>query len=200
MRTFIAINLPAALKAAIGARQQDLQARLTAHGLTDALRWADPTKLHLTLRFLGETTEAQRQPIESGLRTLAGTIAPVRLHLHGLGAFPKWQKMAVLWVDVGGDLAEVAMLQTGIEQVAQRAGFAAETRLYRPHVTLARLDQNTPAPILRQLDNLLRPTAESSPRLGEWTVTELVWMQSQLHPSGARYSELARFALCQEAE
>lgn len=196
MRTFVALDLPSELKHAIAQRQHELRTQLAEQALDSHLRWTDASKLHLTLRFLGDTAKHQQQALQAGLHTAARTIEPFALHVQGLGVFPQWRRMSVLWLAVGGDLSALQALQTQTEQIAQSCGFAPETRPYRPHLTLARVNRSTPAPVLRQLEAELRPLATAaSAVLGSWKVTEMVWMQSQLHPSGAQYTRLAEFPL-----
>ena len=51
MRQFLAIELPAALRAELGRLQAALEPELRGW------RWVRPANLHLTLRFLGEVPE-----------------------------------------------------------------------------------------------------------------------------------------------
>ena len=71
MRTFIAIELPAGVKQRVIERQRRLQRLLDEQGVGSAFRWTPSDNLHLTLRFLGETGDAQRRQIETALAKIA---------------------------------------------------------------------------------------------------------------------------------
>jgi RNA 2',3'-cyclic 3'-phosphodiesterase len=193
MRTFIAIDLPGVLKTEIKLLQQKIQAAVQPFPAQRHLRWVAPDKIHLTLRFLGETTPAQRAEVTASLGEVAAASASFHLHLAGIGVFPSWPRMRVLWTGVGGDVAELKALQAATEKIAQQTGFAAEQKSYAPHITLARVDRNAAAADLRQLGEFLKSWAgeAGSERWGEWRVDELVYMHSQLRSEGALYTPLA---------
>jgi 2'-5' RNA ligase len=77
------------------------------------LRWVDPRRWHVTLRFFGDAEPADQ------LAGLAGVAAPV-LRLRGSGHFRQ-----VLWIGVDGPLAGLG----------EAAGAPAD---WRPHLTVAR--------------------------------------------------------------
>ena len=60
MRTFIAIELPQSVQKQLNQVQIDLQTYLRAQRVTESIRWTAAAKIHLTLRFLGETSENQQ--------------------------------------------------------------------------------------------------------------------------------------------
>lgn len=192
MRTFIAIDLPDELKQPIESLQSQIRAALQPLGYEQHLNWTDPAKLHLTLRFLGETDEEQQKQMTAALAPIAADQAPFHLHLARLGAFPNWPRMRVLWTAVGGDLAELKQLQAAIEQIAQDCGFEAEGKPYTPHITLARVLRNVSTGDVRRMGRFLNTWAQETGdrQWGAWTVHELIHMRSQLRPSGAVYTPL----------
>src|SRR5258705_9054291 len=67
----------------------------------------------------------------------------------------------------------------------------AETRAYRPHLTLGRV-----RPVKsRELRKVSEGVARASGEFGSWRVEEFHLMQSTLSPHGAQHSVLATFAL-----
>lgn len=194
MRTFIAIDLPADLKQQLASLQQELQRALQEPGLDRSLGWTTPDKMHLTLRFLGETGDHQRTKIIDGLGAVLKEQPGFTLCLEGLGAFPTWPRIRVLWAGVAGDRMRLAHLQAEVEQVSQAAGFLAETKAFSPHITLARVERNANS---RSLGDFLQVWAEHKGRLvfAPWPVDELIFMKSDLRPGGAVYTPLARIDL-----
>ncbi len=59
MRTFLAIELPRSIQDQVQQLQQQVQGYLRRAQTADCIRWTPTEKIHLTLRFLGETNPAQ---------------------------------------------------------------------------------------------------------------------------------------------
>lgn len=180
MRLFIALALPAAIREALAATQARLQR--DAH----PVRWTDTAKLHLTLQFLGEADAAVVAPLLAGLDHLE--VAPLRLTLSGLGAFPALQQPRVIWAGVAGDLDALERLQAAVVEVTKPLGFAVEPRSFAPHLTLGRVRPETRSAQLRALAAALRAT-EPPPPLS-WQAGRPILYQSTLTPHGSSYTAL----------
>ena len=201
LRTFIAIDLPTHLLEALAATQTQVREYLRAQGQDRALRWSPTQNLHLTLRFLGETTLEQRAEITARLHAVAAQAAPFSLKVEpsgrGLGGFPNLRQPRVVWAGVDGDLDVLRQLQGAVETVAQAAGFAPEGKAYSPHLTLARAARNSDRRALLQVGEALgdyirhAPAAEALP----FAVDHLTFYQSELGAGGSRYTALAELPL-----
>lgn len=140
---------------------------------------------HLTLRFLGASTEAQHRAIRDGLRArpLGGGFA---LRFGGAGAFPQVRSARVLWLGITDGIEPVRALAARAEEVARAAGFAAEDRAFKAHLTLARI--HPPRDVSR--------VVESAPPLDlAMDVREVVVYRSHLGGGGARYEAVDRIPL-----
>jgi RNA 2',3'-cyclic 3'-phosphodiesterase len=117
-----------------------LAAHLTAHIDDEELpgRPVRPESWHLTLRFLGWTTEEQRDRILGFLATHVD-VPRFSIGFAGLGAFPGAGRAAVLWLGVRRGSEDVSRLAALTEEAATSAGFEPEDRPFHPHVTLARI-------------------------------------------------------------
>src|SRR5438045_5131477 len=111
IRAFVAIRLPDELLL----RLRELQTRLQTGLPEDVVRWAAPEQTHLTLKFLGEIATADRDALTEGLRSICRSSAPLWLRAEGIGCFPNPRRPKVVWVGVGGDLAQLQGLQSQIE-------------------------------------------------------------------------------------
>ncbi len=131
MRLFVGLELPFALRDALAS---------VAHGLNGA-RWVPPENYHLTLRFLGETSNLVAEEVDGALAALRGR--RFSLALAGAGLFEGRGRSSTLWVGVARE-AGLAHLQNKVETALQRAGIAAERRRFQPHVSLARIDSVPP--------------------------------------------------------
>ena len=193
MRTFIAIEIPPDVKRQLDALQDRLQELPALRAQPSLLRWTNTQKLHLTLRFLGETDKAQRLQLQNGLAAIANrqkafTLAPSRL-----GSFRSWSNLRILWVGIEGESDALQEVQVEVEALARRVGFSPERNRFSPHITLARAVRNAPRPDLRAASEQLRRAAkdETSHCCIEWRVNELHFIRSVLDPGGAQYFNLA---------
>lgn len=182
-RLFLGVGLDAALRERIGAQlQRQLpEGRLPGRPIAPAL-W------HLTLKFLGQTDDAAALRLTRELAT-ADLGPSFMLGFSTLGAFPRPEAARLLWLGCDAGSGALAALAAAVEAICRSLGFEAETRPFRPHLSLARLQ---PARDCRALLAAL-PAFE-----GRMRVEELRLYRSQLGQAGPRYSVLARWPLAGE--
>jgi 2'-5' RNA ligase len=144
-----------------------------------------PENWHITVRFLGEVGDVERDLVIDALER-AEFGAPFRLRWSGLGAFPRPRRATVLWLGIDRGDTELRELAGGAEEALEGAGFAPEDRPFRSHLTLSRI---RPHQDVTPLLDGFRP-------LGfEMTVDRLVLYRSHLGRGGARYEEVEVFPL-----
>ncbi|MGD0634021.1 MAG: RNA 2',3'-cyclic phosphodiesterase [Beijerinckiaceae bacterium] len=128
-RLFTALELP-----------EDIAADLAMlRGGLPGARWIDVENYHITLRFIGDTGEAEAREIHALLERIQRK--PLTVTLEGLTAFGGGKPRAI----VAAVKPETPLLefQAGQERLMRRLGLPAETRKFSPHVTLARLRQTS---------------------------------------------------------
>jgi len=177
IRTFIALPIP-----------DDIKERLTdtitqLKGKNHGVRWVRPEGMHLTLKFLGDTSEDLVPRISEELDTAARDYHPLRLSLSGCGAFPNVRRPRVVWAGLAGDVDELFSLAASVEKACARCGVPQERRPFSAHITLGRLK----APTMLDLG--------IGSFTGMFTVSEVLLHRSELLPSGARYTVLHRSSL-----
>jgi RNA 2',3'-cyclic 3'-phosphodiesterase len=177
-RTFVAVPLPAEVKATIG----DLRRALPAP--PRGLRWAPVEQAHLTLVFLGDLAEAELRSVTERTRETAAAAGAFDADLRGIGAFPRPERARVVWVGWGQGADAVADLRTGL---ARALDHRSDPRPFAPHVTVARA--RTP------ID--LRAWLASAPPYASpaWRVTAVEVMASELGAGGALHTVVARCPL-----
>ena len=105
------------------------------HGLPGA-RWRPLESLHVTLRFFGDIAENAADDLDAELSVIGGR--PFDMTLSGVGTFGDGLDVDAVWAGVEeGEPAR--RLAARCETAARRAGLKADTRVWRPHVTLAYL-------------------------------------------------------------
>ena len=176
VRAFVALDFEESMRARISALMEELRGRVPG------VRWVRPEGVHVTLRFLGWTDPAALERLQPLLAAAAAGCPAAEARIGGVGVFPERGGPRVIWLSV--ELPEpVLALQRECEKAAVQAGFPAEPRPFRPHLTLGRIKERTSRPLL--------PTDE----LGATRLDHLVLFRSQLQSGGAVYTPLARFAL-----
>ena len=146
-------------------------------GLAEA-RWRPPETLHITLRFFGDIPENRAEDLASELSRVTGP--PLTLTLNSVGAFGEGSDIDAVWAGVEGGPA-LTILAGRCEAAARRAGLKADTRVYKPHLTLAYLRRPDPAQVAAwiQANSLLKSPAFTVGAFGLYSS----WQTSE----GSRY-------------
>jgi 2'-5' RNA ligase len=179
MRLFIAIPLGEAVEAAL----QRLTGRLRP--AAPDLRWSAPESWHITLQFLGNTTEEQYGCLLPRLSELKA--APFAIDFEGLGIF---ERAGVFFLKVAPSPA-LAALQKRVVAATQPCGFEPEDRPYRPHITLARAKSGNRSRELRALLERAGPKVHFERVIA----TEFRLYESHLSSAGSRYEVKCVFPL-----
>jgi RNA 2',3'-cyclic 3'-phosphodiesterase len=179
MRLFIGIPLPTAVTDELSALSVRLRSR------DDGLRWSVPETWHITLQFLGNTTEDCYDCIVSQLGNVGHQ--PIPVELEDLGFF---DRAGVFFAGVSL-MPGLISLQRHVIAATALCGFVPETRPYHPHITLARTKGKAGAQSLRSLKARLH----RQPTFTRFTANEFLLYESQLSPSGSRYVVRERFPL-----
>ncbi len=145
-------------------------------------RWTSPNQLHFTLKFLGEVDPGRLAVMKSHLTAVAQTNDAFDLTLGELGIFPPTGPPRVLWVGAASGAAALTALAGQVETVCQTAGFAAEPKPFRPHLTIARAKAD-PGVVTAQPRGW-----GTSTRVSGFSLIE-----SKLQPAGSVYTTLAEF-------
>jgi 2'-5' RNA ligase len=183
VRLFVAIELPGELLRALNGAQHALQ----REPALARLRWVRPEGIHLTLKFLGETSEGKLGGIEAAMaRAVKGT-APFGLRLGKPGTFGGRGSPRVAWVDVEGEVESLAGLQARVEDELEGCGFAREKQTFSPHLTLARVPPERSREVAEPLASAIKSI--SIPAV-TFTAEKISLMKSDLKPAGAVYTRL----------
>ncbi len=180
MRAFIAIDLPDPVRAALAKAQESFRR------LCSDARWTRPDGIHLTLKFLGQISDARVTQVNEALSN-AGAFEPFSIEVAGFGFFPNARRPRVFWAGVAAPPA-LAELGARVEVEMEKIGFAREERDFSPHLTLARFKDSRPQP---ELSSAVAAAAASS--VGKFEVSEFFLFESKLSPHGAQYQKVVRF-------
>ncbi|UCH43156.1 MAG: RNA 2',3'-cyclic phosphodiesterase [Dehalococcoidales bacterium] len=183
IRSFIAIELPTEVRLAL----ERIIASLKS-GHSSRVRWVEADSIHLTLKFLGNITADRIEPITGAIREGAQGMAPFRLEVKGLGAFPNLRRVQVAWAGVSGETGKLNQLQKRIDSNLAEIGFTPEKRPFSAHLTLGRVRDQASPDERQRLGDLLASTPFNG---GTFTVNGINLMRSQLQRTGAVYSRVS---------
>lgn len=184
MRAFLALELPEPIRAEFARVQQELA------GARADVKWVEPRNLHLTIRFLGEIDEPQRQAVEQLATRAASQSPPLSLRASQLGTFPSPRAPRVVWVGLEDGREALVRMVERLEEALVQAGFQREERAFEAHVTLGRV--RSPLRRTELVERITQCTRPSRP--APFLADHLTLFQSLLSPSGPTYTPLARFA------
>lgn len=136
-RLFSGIELPPDVRAQLESLRQPLP----------STRWIAPENLHITLRFFGDVPPPVAREISNNLANIS--FDPFTIRLNGLDTFGG-DNPRVLFATVEATEA-LSELARAHETAARRAGLPPEGRKFKPHITLARLQNPKIDPIARFL-------------------------------------------------
>ena len=193
IRTFLAVELGDDLRNQIAMVQQDLRQRLGPESSKDfRITWVQPSSIHLTIRFLGETDEQLLGPMREAMATVRRSHQTIQIPIDRLQAFPNLRQPRVLWVGpseqwLKSEAAKrLAALHQQIESCCRSFGFSTDDKPFTPHLTLARIKSGD-----RQVGQLLAQSGVCDRPffVGAITVGALVLIKSKLRPTGPLYTK-----------
>ena len=183
MRLFLAINLAPEMRRAV------IDATAPLREAAPSIGWGDETKLHLTLKFLGDQPESAVGPLRDAMAAVAGNHRTFRLSVREIGAFPNFRRARVIWMGVDRE-PRLEFLHHDVEVACEKLGFELEGRAFRPHLTLARVKERTNEQELR----LLSRAGKKVDFEAETVVRSIDLMKSNLDrasaQAGGRYERL----------
>jgi 2'-5' RNA ligase len=181
VRLFLAINFESELRHSIHEAAQSLR------DAAPALAWVPESRLHLTLKFLGEVPEERARLLVDTARRVTTDHREIAIELGGVGAFPNFRRPRVVWMGVSPE-PKMELLHHDIESACAELGFEIEGRPFRPHLTLARVRTR-----VKNVETL-RALARAARRidfLEETVITSVDLMKSERSPDGSRYTMLS---------
>jgi 2'-5' RNA ligase len=182
MRLFIAVNFPDEVKQTLGDFIRSLSK------VPSDLKWVKEDNLHLTIQFLGNVSQEQVPAVSTALQNSLAGIAPFKLTLEGVGAFPSVERPRVFWAGISGETAPLLKLQRQVQREMELLGFEPEKRRFSPHLTLARA--RSPYGFSEVMDQALEGTGKGQ-IFGTARIESIELMLSELQAKGPRYSVLS---------
>lgn len=177
MRAFVALPIPEATVAALIHLQSTLPTG----------RHVPEDNLHITLAYLGETSEDVLDTLHDFLQS-ARLPAP-EVSFQDLGTFAEMERGLTFAAIATSDT--LTALQAKVAQLARQAGADLPRRRFRPHVTLTRANRQPVGPARDRLAVAMGTPID----VPGFTAHALNLYHSTLTPVGARHDILASYPL-----
>jgi RNA 2',3'-cyclic 3'-phosphodiesterase len=178
MRLFIAVPIPQAVTTHLADVIRALRKP------DDGIKWVEPHNIHLTIRFLGETSENLVPAIRTEMLAVADSIQRFDCKLGGVEAFPNLHRPRVIWVGLDGGTNALIRAAAQLELRMRSLGFAPEAKPFKPHLTIGRVREGAP-PVTITTDkiSLIKPVEPVR-------LDRMILFQSTLTPQGPNYKPL----------
>ena len=154
---------------------------------TEKIKWVDLSGIHITLAFLGDTSEERIKVLDRMLREKCTGFGDFGFVLYGAGIFKSFNDPRVLWVGI----SQADRLSSLFEIIAEGlggAGFEPEVRKFRPHLTIGRVKSvSDPARLRSAIEKYKGVEFQTV-----W-VKEVILFESILQKTGPLYIPLAKY-------
>ncbi|HII68105.1 MAG TPA: RNA 2',3'-cyclic phosphodiesterase [Thermococcaceae archaeon] len=183
MRAFIAIEINDEVRKKLVEIQEKIDRTKSAK-----IKFVEPENLHITLKFLGEITEEQAEDIKRILESIAKKRKKHEVDAKGIGVFPNYNYVRVIWAGVDND-EEIKKMAEEIDNALFKLGFKREKN-FVSHITIGRVK------FVKDKVGLMLALKElSNEEFGKFKVEAIELKKSTLTPKGPIYETLARFEL-----
>ena len=175
IRTFIAIKIRP------GKKLLEIIHRFQKSFSEENIRWVPHDNLHITLRFLGETTKEQVSEIVEFMESLSENFSGFQFELSGIGYFKRKKTPRVLFANAAKN-ERLKLLAQNIETKMVSLGFKKSEHEFTPHLTIARFKYVEDK---EKFFFLTDKYADSA--IQQVNVSEIIFYQSILSAEGPTY-------------
>ena len=182
MRLFAAVDLDETARAAAAGSTHALATRLATADAPAPVRWVPPEQLHVTLRFLGEVSAWQAESVRRALGVPWKT-GVFSAGLADLDCFPFSGAPRVIWLGMDEGREQMAALKDELDDRLVSIGFESETRPFRAHLTLGRVNR----PVAVSGPELRAILSEHRPETARWVVDRVTLYESRVSSRGAAH-------------
>jgi 2'-5' RNA ligase len=148
-------------------------------------RWTPPERVHLTLKFLGDTPDSELPRLITSLNNVWIETSP-RLKISGAVCFPPHGPIRIVAAAMDDEENRCAGLAGRIDRACHEVGFQLESRRWTAHITLGRVKDRTSPEVRRAIAG----AASAGP---EFEVDHFSLKENRLDQKGPAYTTIATF-------
>ena len=184
-RTFLAISIPCGTE--FPALVERLKKNLTHEKYINYYR---PENIHLTLKFLGNTSVDDIPAIIEAVQKVAKNHQPFTMDFDRAGLFGSNRVPRVLWLGMNDQPKALFDLENDLLDAFDDLGYLRDRQNFVPHLTVCRIKSLVDKQFFMQIYNSIEPKTYLHA-----DVKELVYFQSFLQPTGPFYKVLKKIPL-----
>ena len=184
VRLFAAVPVPPEIKERLRAVQRELGTLMRR----STVSWTRAEQVHLTLRFFGSVRVDELDVIKKALENVCAGTGALGLAASGLGVFPNKRIPRIIWIGIQEPSGKLASLYKQISTSTANFGQPPEDRPFSPHLTVGRIKQLHSGDG-RDVRRFLGENAEAG--FGQWSVSAVELIKSELGGEGSKYTALA---------
>jgi 2'-5' RNA ligase len=114
------------------------------------VKLVEPENIHITLKFLGDTSEELVPKINEIIAESVSDIKPFEIKFNNAGAFPNLNYIKVLWVGID-DIGPLPEIAKRLDSNLKNLGFKSDSRGFKPHITVGRVKTKRNKNLLKRL-------------------------------------------------
>jgi 2'-5' RNA ligase len=188
VRLFVAVDIDDQTRAQLASVRESIQSVVSTARVPPRITWVKEEAAHVTLRFIGETTDATVGIVKQTLERRFDS-EPFDVEWQRVGTFPGGRHPRVIWI---GSSANSTPLSTLADEVNERLASIVgpgESRPFSPHVTVGRVKEPGGGVDWPQVI----AAAHWKPIISR--IDHVTLYASRTSPSGATYTALTRASL-----
>jgi len=155
----------------------------------ESVKWVNLNQVHITLSFLGDTSEDSIRDVSEMLAARCNGFGAVDLTIKGIGVFRSLSDPKVIWAGIS-ESERLTALYDNIKGGLDLLGFVSEQRRFSPHLTLARVRSLKNQSTLRSMtDNYKEVEFQKA------HIAEVIYFESIIQQTGSLYLPLKKIRL-----
>lgn len=148
------------------------------------VKLVEPENIHITLKFLGDTNEADIEKIEEIIKNAVNDMDSFKIKFKNVGVFPNQNYIKVLWIGIENK-DKLEIIAQKIDKDLSKLGFKKEKRGFSAHLTVGRVRS------AKNKDNLLQIIEKYKDiEFLNFKVDSIKLKKSELTPKGPIYTTL----------
>ena len=148
------------------------------------VKLVEPENIHITLKFLGDTSEDHVSNIEEIMKNSVNGLESFEIKLKNVGVFPNQNYIKVVWIGIEKG-EKIAQISNKIDEELSKLGYKKEKRGFSAHLTVARVRSAKNKEKLLQIIEKYRDIEFLS-----FKVESIKLKKSELTPKGPIYTTL----------
>ena len=182
-RTFIAVKIVP------GEKMKEIFNQFRKELSRERIKWVDPDSMHITLCFLGDTSEDKIRYLKDEIEKTVSFSPPLKLDFQGCGVFKNIRDPRVIWIGIEKNEL-LKDLKRSLDTTLEPFGFVPEKREFRPHLTMARIKWIRDISVF---EDLIDAYKDEPVQVSE--INKVIYYESILKPDGPEYIPLLKATL-----